>query len=170
MPYKFTDPDTGEIVYSDDEDRYDGWDAEETDRLPGMWESWENGGWVVDQRLTTQLHEKIDREAGEFRKLFITEVPGQAMTYLRKEQQARAYMVDPEGSYPLLAAEAEALDKTVEDVALSVVGMSDQWALIGDAIEARRLRAKKEVTAGPTAAAKQQAAAVDWHALLPGTE
>ena len=60
--------------------------------------------------VRTFYHARIDQEAGACRSRFITSVPGQAQTYLRKEAEARAWtdgdeVAHPE-AYPFMLVEA----------------------------------------------------------------
>ena len=112
------------------------------------------------------LYARIDHAAGEFRKRFITTVPGQEMTYLHKEREARTFMMEPEGAYPMLEAEAAATGVAVADLASAVIASADAWVGIGAKIEAARIGAKKAVADATTAEAKSAAAAVDWAQLL----
>jgi hypothetical protein len=121
-------------------------------------------------QLEAHLLRKIDCEAGAFRTRFITDVPGQQLTYDRKEREARAWLaaIAPDlGDFPFLAAEAEATDLRPAAAAAAIVAAADQWAVIGSSIERERIRAKRAVTAAATAEAKRAAAVVDWEGLLP---
>jgi hypothetical protein len=57
------------------------------------------------------MRDLIDREAGEFRMRFITDVPGQAQTYANKEAEARLWVEGDEAvhpaRYPFMLAEAQ---------------------------------------------------------------
>lgn len=139
------------------------------------------GQWEVDYTISEMdisdyeqaLIDRIDRSCGEFRKLFITDVPGQATTYTVKEAEADAYALDPDpepGDYPFLESEAAATEQTVAYVAAEVSGLAAQWRALGAAIEGTRIGAKRAVTAAKELgdyAAMQAAAAVDWQALVP---
>ena len=73
------------------------------------------------------------------RNLFLTPGSGQAITYTRKEVEARAWRpgADP-ASAPFLAAEAAATGETIDSLAATVVAQADAWVAVGSAIEARR--------------------------------
>lgn len=116
--------------------------------------------------IETRLHAEIDRQAGEFRGRFITTVPGQEMTYLRKEEEARAHVAGTNAEPLMLTAEAAATGVTVADLAAAVIQKADEWAGLGAAIEAARIGAKAAVTAAATREAKIAAAVVDWEGLL----
>lgn len=73
------------------------------------------------------------------RNRFITPGSGQAITYARKEAEARSWAPGGEAiSVPFLAAEAEAIGATIDDLAALVVAQADAWVAAGAAIEARR--------------------------------
>ena len=56
----------------------------------------------------TVLLSQVDSQAGAFRTRFMTDVPGQQQTYAEKEREARAFLLDPDGDYVFLTAEANA--------------------------------------------------------------
>jgi hypothetical protein len=182
---------TGEVLHADfitdgAHPRFHGWDWDPdrhichyTDRAPDPAvdvidrASWT---WSPDpERLDALLHAKIDAEAGAFRLRFITDVPGQQLTYERKEREAFAWATAtvPEiADFPFLAAEVTALGGNpsarpdVDDAAATIIAAAEQWAAIGSAIEGERIRAKRAVTAATTVQAKHAAAAVDWEGVL----
>lgn len=117
--------------------------------------------------IKEHLAAQIDAEAEAFRLRFITPGAGQAITYLRKEQEAAAYLADSGASVPLLEAEAAVTGVTVTALAAEVAAASAQWLIIGTAIEARRRQAKIAVQAATNVAEAHAAAIVDWAALLP---
>jgi hypothetical protein len=119
----------------------------------------------------TSLLAKIDREAGEYRQNFITTVPGQEMTYLEKERQARAWLADaapdPENAaYDMLRAEADALGVTVAERVPVIIAQADAWRWLGSKIEGQRMGAKAAVSAAVAREDKEAAASVNWAALL----
>jgi hypothetical protein len=92
----------------------------------------------------------IDVKAGQVRLRFITDVPGQQATYIRKAEQARAYAA---AGYtgtlpPYIAAEAAATGLTAAQCSDTIIGLSDLWeGTIGPAIEQVRIGGKQAVTA-----------------------
>lgn len=87
----------------------------------------------------------VDSAAGSARMRYITSVPGQAETYSKKEQQARAWIASGfEGEAPsFIAAEAAALDVRPEVLAAEVVAVANLWENDkGPAIEAARRKWK----------------------------
>ena len=123
---------------------------------------WDGSQWVEDwSRIDAMLHAKIDASAGEHRKRFITTSPGQEMTYLHKEKEARAHLAgDPAG--PMISTEATARGVSTVDLATEVVTNADFWAYLGGKIEGVRLAAKAQVSAATIMEDKLTAAEVTW--------
>lgn len=115
--------------------------------------------------IRAAAHVEIDRLAGETRGQALTCVPGQELTYVRKEDQAKAYLalIAAEGTpvdsdYPLLQASIGAdafpaghpnagqLVSTVAEAAEVVALTSAAWTAMGAQIEHVRLRGKRLVT------------------------
>lgn len=97
------------------------------------------------ERVKQAALDEVDRVAGQARLRYITSVPGQAETYAKKEEQARAwasaaYWGDPPS---FIAAEAAALNVTPQSVAEEVIALADFWANVkGPQIEATRRKWK----------------------------
>lgn len=125
------------------------------------------------ETLRAEAKRRIDAEAETLRQRHVTPGTGQVMTYLAKEQQARACMAeespDP-AAYPLLAAtvgierhpETGEVAESVQEVAAIVLSNLDQWMQATAAIERARLSAKQAVTDAATPAEIEAAANVDW--------
>ena len=109
----------------------------------------EGVGWVdslsLDERRRHYFRD-IDSRAESARARIITAAPGQSMTYEAKYKEALA------GGGPFITAEAEALGITEQEVIDSVLAARAQWESAGKAIEAIRLKAKKEVREAGTPA------------------
>lgn len=143
------------------------WEITPLDRGRGEFDRFEDGGIALDvAAIDGFLHRQIDARAGAFRCRFITVVPGQEMTYLRKEAEARDVLAGGHGPWPMLEATAAALDQPIAELAQEIVKRSDDWTALGAGIEALRLGAKAAVTAAADAETKRIAAEVDWEALL----
>ena len=120
-------------------------------------------------RLDEDLVAKVDREAGEFRCRFITDVPGQSVTYLVKEDEARRFKAAAQPDlalFPMLNATAEGRGLAAIEAADLIIATADSWRALAAKIEGRRERAKREIAGAKTIADKQAAAAVDWEGLL----
>lgn len=123
--------------------------------------------WAAE--IEPRLLGQIDIECGQFRARFITTTPGQEMTYLEKERQARAWLADADpddADYPMLAAEAAARGLSMSAQVDLVIAQADAWRQLGAAIEGARMGAKAAVQAATTEADKIAAAQVDWAGLL----
>lgn len=121
---------------------------------PGWIWDWATKTWIATLESATARANAvlalIDEAAGQARLRYITDVPGQAETYMRKEQQARAYAAAGfTGTVPsFIAAEAEALSVTAQAVAESVIETADYWVDIkGPQIEGTRRQYKEFVSA-----------------------
>lgn len=123
------------------------------------------------ERLAAKLHADIDAIVGALRCRFITEVPGQQATYLRKEAKARDYLVsgDPADARSF-TREAAARDLTLEAMAQAILAIADDWNPKADVLEDLRVSTKVLVSLGTTAAEMIAAAQVDWEALLAPEE
>ncbi|MEZ2410568.1 hypothetical protein AB6806_27605 [Bosea sp. RCC_152_1] len=111
------------------------------------------------QAVKSSLKAQIDAQAEVQRLRYITPGSGQAMTYARKVEQAKAAQADADpqpGDFPLLAASLGIDGGDVEAVAATVLAMDAAWAQIGAAIEAVRLNAKRAIDEAETAEAAQE--------------
>ncbi|MES3092783.1 phage portal protein [Sphingomonas aerolata] len=123
-------------------------------------------GPVVDLAVIgAYLMARVDLEAERVRLRFVTGGAGQAMTYTRKEAEARAWVAQPGTPTPFLDAEAEATGATRESVAAVVIAQADAWVQVGSAIEGLRMGAKAGIDRATTLGAIVAAAAVDWSAF-----
>jgi hypothetical protein len=98
----------------------------------------------------------IDVLAGEARTRYITDVPGQQAVYIKKLEEARAYLLfGPTFAAgtpgPHLVAEAAALGITAAVLAQNVETLGTYWQnTISPAIEAARIQGKAAVNAATT--------------------
>lgn len=104
----------------------------------------------------------IDTAAERARSRYLTPGAGQAMTYQRKEAEARAFLADAGAETMFLSAEAPARAMSVAALAAEVVAQADAWAEVGSAIEALRMGAKAQVAAAATPDAIAAAAELTW--------
>lgn len=118
--------------------------------------------------LAKHLRAQVDGEAEAFRTQFITPGSGQAMSYLRKELEAAAYLADNTASVPFLTAEAAATGVTVAALAAAVAAQAAAWLVVGPVIEGARIGAKKAIAEAGNIAAMHAAAQVNWAALVEG--
>ena len=100
----------------------------------------------------------VDADAETIRSQYITTGAGQAMAYLEKASQAKAYLAatDPvDADYPLLVAEVGITGETVFEVATVIDTMQNQWMAICAQIEPIRIGAKEQIKAADTVEAAQ---------------
>lgn len=118
------------------------------------------------QRTKDLLRAGASRIAEDVRNQFLTPGSGQAITYTRKEAEARAWSsgADPAG-FPFLAAEAAATNTPLAELVAVVIAQADAWVAVGSAIEARRRGLLVAIDAATTRA---QLDAIDITAGWPG--
>lgn len=132
----------------------------------------DGAGWVAPtpppedlDALKADLKAQVDAGAERERGRHITPGAGQAMTYQQKASEAVMLEDDPSpqpGAYPLLTAEVGITAPTLAEVGAIVRAAHSQWILLGAAIEAARLGAKKAIEEAGTPDAARAAAAVAW--------
>ena len=110
-------------------------------------------------KLRFLAHQDIDRAAGEARLRYITDIPGQERVYIRKAEQAKAFLLLPLGSVPpYVAAEAAATSRTAAQAANRIAAAEALWEdQMSPAIERERTAGKEAVSAATTEAAINQA-------------
>lgn len=99
-----------------------------------------DGEWLTNVAFhKRRLTDTVNAHAETVRNLFLTPGSGQAITYARKEGEARAWTpeADPTG-FPFLSAEAAATGATLADTAALVLAQANAWVTIGAAIEGNR--------------------------------
>lgn len=117
--------------------------------------------------IRTALHAQVDASAGAVRALFITDVPGQAQTYEKKEDEARRYTTGADPSqFPFLNAEAAVRGVTINQVQAEVLAQVAMLTPMAALIEAHRINAKNIISAAETIGAAAGASRVDWNAIL----
>lgn len=109
----------------------------------------------------------VDMGAGRFRMQFITDVPGQAQTYERKEAEARAWTEGADSAaFPFITAEATLRGVPVETVRDEVMAKVNALTPIAAAIEARRLFAKQTISEAQHIGEIVEAAKVNWAGVM----
>jgi hypothetical protein len=119
------------------------------------------------EALRGALNLYVDTSAEAFRMKFLTAGAGQALTYQRKEAEARAWLLDNTARTPFLEAEASGRDITVETLVPEVIARADQWEVVGALIEGERMGAKDKIARGETFADMVKVGRIDWQALVP---
>ena len=107
----------------------------------------------------------IDAQAEVIRQSILTPGAGQAMTYQRKEAEARAWSLNNMTATPFLSAEAGAREMAIADLAAEIITLADAWVAIGAAIEGLRIGAKAAVSRAVNLGAIVAAGRVDWSVL-----
>lgn len=128
---------------------------------------WETVGIAEDHApIRARLRDAACEMAETVRNRFLTPGSGQAITYTRKEAEARAWSADADpAAFPFLAAEAAATGMAIADLAALVIAQADAWVAAGSAIEARRRALLVAIEAADTA---EELAAVDITSGWPG--
>ena len=91
----------------------------------------------------------IDRKTGEFRRQFITDIAGQQMTYLRKQEVARQFLSEPDPDpmqYPRIMAAVGVVADTPRAVAELWAAKAAEWEQLDILIESRRESFKKQAS------------------------
>lgn len=120
--------------------------------------------WVATPTLAARQADAqaaIDQAAGAARLRYITDVPGQQAVYLRKLEQAHAWLAEPVGDPPpYIAAEAAATGETPTAAAEAILAIATAWdEQLSPAIEGARISGKRAVSAATTAAEVEAALA-----------
>lgn len=101
---------------------------------------WNGTDWFINLApRKASMIAAINAHAEAVRGIYLTAGSGQAMTYVRKEDEARRY--EPEADpadFPFLSAEAVSTGATLADTAALVLGQATAWVTLGAAIEGHR--------------------------------
>lgn len=113
--------------------------------------------------LRQWLRDKVDAEAGAFRRLYYTDIPGQSQIYAAKEAEARAWTsgLDP-ALTPYLSAEAQLRGVAIAQVRAEVLAQVAAVTPLSALVEARRVTMKQTISAATTVPAAWAAATFDW--------
>lgn len=144
-----------------------GW--QEVSRLPDEFEHWDPKAksFVLDVAgINSMLGSKVDKEVGNLRRQFVTDITGQQDAYKRKFDEAKAYLANEAGPFPLLTDEAAQKHMTLEALAIEVYGNGMFWSKLDDVVEAKRCGTKYAIEQASTVADKRKVAVVDWSALI----
>lgn len=128
--------------------------------------SWTKTGTEEDlENLRAHALREIDDAAETARFSHMTDGSGQAMTYQRKAEEAKAFAIDdapvPE-NYPFLANEIGITAPTLAEVAHIVATNHEQWLAAGLVIERLRLQAKAAIRLAVSAEEIRLASDVSW--------
>lgn len=122
-------------------------------------------------RLKDWLRGNVDREAGDLRAQYVTDVPGQAQTYEKKEAEARLWTDGDETAhperYPFMLTEAQVRAVPISQVRAEIMAQVNLLTPVAALIEAHRVAAKMAVSAATTIPEIMTAGTVDWQSLVP---
>lgn len=113
---------------------------------------------------------RVNAAAGQVRRRYITEIPGQEMIYLQKEAEAVAFLANPApdpARYPFIAAEVGATAPSAHEVAQVYVNLAALLRTAGATLEQLRLGAIVAIETTDTAAGIE-AAVASFDAALAG--
>jgi hypothetical protein len=118
------------------------------------------------EALRAAMNLFVDGSAEAFRLQFLTAGAGQALTYQRKEAEARAWLLDNTARTPFLEAEASSCGVTIAELVPVVIDRADQWEVVGALIEGERMGAKDKIARGETFADIVKVGRINWQALV----
>lgn len=122
----------------------------EVPERPSYFHHWVNGDWQLDLDELRQVYStRIDVAAGNARTKYITDIPGQEMTYQEKVRQAEMLQANPaltETDCPLIFGEVGITAADAPGVATVILARYASWQQIGAAIEKARLTAKNAIS------------------------
>lgn len=100
-------------------------------------------------------HDTLNNAVSQIRRAFITDLPGQEMIYLGKEEEARRYLATtPEPTtldeFPMMASEIGITAESPYQLAQIWAYMSQMWRLKSAQIEQVRLQKGAEIAAATT--------------------
>ena len=109
----------------------------------------------VSPELLIAADDRVNLIIGRARSLFITDAPGQQMTYLAKQTEFKELLVmveepaDP-SIFPFLFAEIGITGTSITEVAQIVLNLAHQWGLIGSSLEKIRMGTNAQIALAQT--------------------
>lgn len=103
--------------------------------------------------LKRALHDRLLNKVKELREPLVTNLPGQDMIYLRKEEEAARFLADPEpdmADYLLLSAEVGITAPSAYELAQLWLNMSVLWRQTAAQLEGFRLGLSAQIDAAGT--------------------
>ena len=100
-----------------------------------------------------QAKDLVNKRIGETRIKYITNIPGQDPIYLKKEQEARDYIADPDpnmANYPFLSAEVGITAPEAYQLAQVWLYMANAWNPLAAMLEGLRMSTLNSVDAATT--------------------
>lgn len=154
MTLAFRHVESGDVHIVADAEGYDGPDWEALPDPPAGPCEWDGEAWGIDLApMKRALTDAVNSRAEAVRCLFLTPGSGQAITYARKEDEARAWTAEADpAAFPFLSAEATATGATLADTAALVLDQANAWVTIGAAVEGNRRGLVVAIDAAPDVA------------------
>lgn len=118
-----------------------------------------NFNWEIIRKA---IAEDIDAKAEAVCRSFVTPGETQIARYLRKEAEARAWLLDDQAPIPMVQAEAVALGKEIADLVNEIIAQADLWTAIMATVEAKRLSAKQSLETMTNIKEMVDASNIDW--------
>lgn len=129
------------------------------------------------EKIKTKALKDLNDSTESFRSTLVTPGSAQAMVYLRKETEARAYIANPginQDEIPHIVSEAQAVGLDMATYSNIVVSKANSWAFASSAIEAERQRRIMLIEnaefdhseLADKVSQIQNAAIIDWQAFL----
>ena len=112
--------------------------------------------------IRTAVAEDIDAKAEAFCQSYVTPGETQVARYMRKEAEARAWLLDNSAAIPMIAAEAAATGTTVADLVNLIIAKAEEWVSIMAAVESKRLAAKQSLAALTNIGEMAAVAEINW--------
>lgn len=111
----------------------------------------------ISPDLRAAADARVNLVIGRARALFITDTPGQQMTYLAKQTESKELLAMPAepadpSIFPFLYAEIGITGPDITTVAQTVLNLAYQWGLLGSSMEKIRMGANAEIAAVTTRA------------------
>jgi hypothetical protein len=104
----------------------------------------------------------LENLAEDERQKFVTQGVGKATVYRQKLHEAEQMATDPDGSYPIIEAEAVARNMSPSDLAELIITKSKQWATIAGMIEAKVIDVSNLIDVSTTFEDVEKALQIDW--------
>ena len=166
MALAFRHMESGVVAIVDDADGYDAPNWEALPEPPAGPCEWSGEAWAINLApCKRSMIDAVNNRAEAVRNLFLTPGSGQAITYARKEDEARAWTAEADpAAFPFLSAEATATGATLADTAALVLAQANAWVTIGAAIEGNRRGLVVAIDAAPDVASLE---AIDLDAGWP---
>lgn len=103
-------------------------------------------------RYRSEAKARITQLRGQARLTYVTDIPGQEMLYVAKNEEAKAYLVDPDPQpydYPLIMSEVGVTAPTGYEVAQIFTNLNAMWRYAAGQLDAACFQAEMGVDQAP---------------------